>query len=346
MSSRAPASSRDNGGSRIVVVTDHPWPDVEIERSVLAGAGLELRAGPGRAGTAAEIETLVARHDPVAIMTCWAEVSARAIALPSELLVVARMGVGLDNIAVAAATARGAWVINVPDYCVQEVSDHAIALMLAHWRDVVVTDRASKQGVWNPTAAVARRVRDRTVGIIGYGRIGSTTARKMARGFGCRVLVNSPGLLREHGAGHELAPGIIVAALAQLQEEADAIVLHLPLVDSTRRLVDKKFLAACRRKPLLVNVSRGGLVDNDALVHALEHGLLSGAALDVIEGEPAPPLSVIGRADVIATPHIGFLSDASVAEVRRRSCEDVVRAVSGEKPRNPCNAPHARVASK
>ena len=322
-----------------MVLTDHPWPDVEIERRILAAAGLELHAGPIRAGTASDIEELVAKYDPVAIMTCWAEVSARAISLPSALRVVARMGVGLDNIAVEAATARGAWVVNVPDYCVEEVSDHAIALLLAHWRDVVVLDRACKRGEWNPTSAEARRVRNMTVAIIGYGRIGGASARKLARGFGCRVLVNSPSLLRDPGAGCELSPGIVVAAIAQVQEEANAIVLHLPLTSSTRHFVNAQFLAGCRHKPLLINVSRGGLVDNEALVEALDRGQLSGAALDVLEGEPAPPASVIGRADIIATPHIAFLSDASLAELRQRSSEDVVRAVRGEKPMHACNTP-------
>jgi D-3-phosphoglycerate dehydrogenase / 2-oxoglutarate reductase len=339
VSSRPSDSASQQGRPRTVVITDHPWPDVEIERSILAAAGLELRAGPGRAGTAAEIEALVAKHDPVAIMTCWAEVSSRAVSLPTDLRVVSRMGVGLDNIAVDTATARGAWVVNVPDYCVEEVSDHAVALLLAHWRSLVVLDRASKQGVWNPTSAATRRVSRMTIGILGYGRIGSATARKLSRGFGCRVLVNSPTLLRTPGPGRDASPGIQVAELAQIQREADAIVLHLPLAESTRYLVNATFLAACRRKPFLVNVSRGGLVDNAALLAALDQGLLSGAALDVVEGEPAPPAIVIGRADVIATPHIGFLSDASVAEVRERSSEDVVRVLRGELPRHPCNAP-------
>ncbi len=310
-----------------------------IERDILAAAGFELHAGPGRAGSAREIEALVAAHDPVAIMTCWAEVSAEAVSIPTKLRVVARMGVGLDNIAVAAATARGSWVVNVPDYCVEEVSDHVVALLLAHWRGIAALDRESKQGRWEPAAASARRVRNMTIGIVGHGRIGSATARKLARGFGCRVLVNSPRLVADPGPGREVAPGTTVATLAQIQRNADAIVLHLPLTHATRHFVNAKFLADCARKPVLVNVSRGGLVDNEALVQALDSGQLSGAALDVVEGEPAPPANVIGRSDVIATPHIAFLSDASLAELRQRSSEDVVRVLRGEKPLHPCNAP-------
>ena len=116
-------------------------------------------------------------------------------------------------------------------------------------------------------------------------------------------------------------------------------ILHLPLTPATKHFIDAKFLAGCARKPVLVNVSRGGLVDNEALLRALERGQLSGAALDAVEGEPAPSPRIIGRPDVIATPHIAFLSDASLAELRRRSSEDVVRVLRGEKPLHPCNTP-------
>jgi D-3-phosphoglycerate dehydrogenase len=178
-----------------------------------------------------------------------------------------------------------------------------------------------------------------TVGIIGYGHIGRVTARKLAQGFGARVLVHSPSLLENHVLGDEIAPGVLVASLEHIQHGADAIVLHLPLTSENRHMVDAAFIAACRRRPMLINVSRGGLVDNDALVQALDAGLLSGAALDVVEGEPAPPIGVIGRPDVIVTPHVAFSSDASLEELRRRCTEDVVRVLRGETPLHPCNSP-------
>ena len=153
-----------------VVQTDHAWPDVEIERAVIERAGHRLVAGPAAAGAPAEIEDLVAAHDPSAIMTCWAEVSAAAIATPSELRIVQRLGVGLDNIAVDAATARGAWVANVPDYCVEEVSDHAVALIMGWLRGVVSLDRAVKAGRWDPSAAKLRRAATMTAGILGLGK--------------------------------------------------------------------------------------------------------------------------------------------------------------------------------
>jgi phosphoglycerate dehydrogenase-like enzyme len=175
--------------------------------------------------------------------------------------------------------------------------------------------------------------------VIGYGRIGSATAHKLSQGFGSRVLVTSPSLLREQRVGTEIARRVFVASIEHIQQQADAIALHLPLTSTTQRFVDETFLRACRRKPLLINVSRGGLVDNEALVRALDDGLLSGAALDVVDGEPAPPQNVIGRPDVIVTPHVAFSSDASLEELRRRCTEDVMRVLRGEEPLHACNSP-------
>jgi D-3-phosphoglycerate dehydrogenase len=321
-----------------VLLTDHPWPDVEIERGIIEAAGHRFVAGPRETPPRAFVEALVREHDPIAILTCWAEVSAAAIGAPTHLRMVGRMGVGLDNIAIDAASERGVWVTNVPDYCVEEVSDHAVALLLDLWRNVTVMDRDVKRGGWNPGAAKTRRVADMTIGIIGYGRIGAATARKL-RGFGCRTLVTSPSLLKAHSPGDELSPGVVVANLTDMQQQADAIVIHAPLTRQTHHLIDDAFIDALRRRPLLINVSRGAVVDHAALVRGLDAGALSGAGLDVIEGEPSPPASVTGREDVIATPHMAFSSDASLAELRRRSAEEVVRVLRGEPPQHPCNQP-------
>ena len=322
-----------------VVLTDRAWPDTDIERSVLETAGIELVVGPAVAGTACEIAALLERHDPFAVMSCWAPVSAAAVRAPSDLKIVARLGVGLDNIAVDAATARGAWVTNVPDYCVEEVSDHAIALLLSHFRGVAGLDRETKSLRWTPANAKLERIRDLTIGIVGFGRTGRATARKLGA-FGCTVLVFN-GSPTGEGAGAD--PGVEHVSLAAMSERADAIVLHAPLVDGTRGLVDDAFIAGCRRRPLLVNVSRGGLVDNAALLRGLESGALRGAALDVIDGEPTPPTEILVHPAVIATPHVAFLSAASLAELRRRAAEEVVRVFDGRTPLHPCNRPRGPV---
>ena len=312
-----------------VVQTDFAWPDVSIERAVIEGAGHTLVAGPSEPSPAAAVEALVAAHDPAAILTCWAEVSAEAIRRPRALKVVQRLGVGLDNIAVDAATARGAWVANVPDYCVEEVSDHAVGLAYAWLRGIVHFDRAVKAGRWEPAGARLRRGATLTAGILGLGRIGRASARKLAA-LGMTVL------------GHDIAawPSTVPArpvGLEALAARSDVVVVHLPLTDATHHLVDAAFLARIRPGAFLVNVSRGPVVDNEALIAALESGRLGGAGLDVVEGEPSPPAALVARADVIATPHVAFSSDASLAELRQRGAEEVVRVLAGGAPENPCN---------
>ena len=313
----------------VVLETDFAWPDVAIERGVIEAAGHRLVTGPAEARPPEAIEALVAAHDPAAIMACWAEVSAAAIRAPRTLRIVQRLGVGLDNIAVEAATARGAWVANVPDYCVEEVSDHAVALALAWFRGIVAFDRAVKTGAWDPARARLRRGRALTAGILGLGRIGRLTARKLD-GLGLTVL------------GHDVIdpPEPTPARLVEpdrLAAEADIVILHLPLTDDTRHMIDAAFLSRLKPGAFLINVSRGPVVDNDALIAALDSGRLAGAGLDVVEGEPDPPAALVARPDVIATPHVAFSSDASLAELRRRSAEEVVRVLAGGRPENPCN---------
>ena len=317
----------------VVVQTDFAWPDTSVERAVIEAAGHTLVVGESTPAEAASIERLIDRHDPQAIMTCWAHVSARAIAAPSNLLLVQRIGVGLDNIAVAAATGRDAWVANVPDYCVEEVSDHAVALLLDWARGTVVFDRKVKAGSWDPSAARLRRISGLTVGLIGYGRIGRRTAAKL-HAFGCRLLV--------HARNRSEEAGIQWREMDELLAESDAVILHVPLTAETHHLVDEARLRQMRHGAFLINVSRGALVDNTALLAALRNGKLAGAGLDVIEGEPNPPAELVARPDVIVTPHIAFSSDASLNELRRRSAEEVVRVLAGERPRNPCNHPAGR----
>ena len=312
-----------------VLQTDFAWPDVAIERTVIEGAGHRLVTGPSEPSPAAAVEALVADHDPAAILTCWAEISAAAIRRPTALKVVQRLGVGLDNIAVEAATARGAWVANVPDYCVEEVSDHAVALAYAWFRGIALFDRAVKAGQWDPSGARLRRGATLTAGILGLGRIGRCTARKLDA-LGMTVL------------GHDIAEPpehvpVRMVGLDALAADSDIVVVHLPLTDATHHLVDAAFLARVKPGAFLVNVSRGPVVDNEALIAALEAGQLAGAGLDVVEGEPSPPAALVARADVIATPHVAFSSDASLAELRRRGAEEVVRVLAGGAPENPCN---------
>lgn len=317
-----------------VLISDFPWPNLEIEAAILDQAGLTLVAGPSRMSPAAEIETLSLQNDPVAIMGCWATLSAQAIANAPGLRHIARLGVGLDNIDVAAATARGVLVTNLPDYCVEEVSDHAVALLMAWARGLVPLDQEIKRGQWGPATIELRRMRDLTVGIVGYGRIGRRAAEKLS-GFGMSVLASGRGAIEDAGVSVE------AVSFDDLLARSDAVIICAPLTEATRNLFDDRRLGHMRTGAFLVNVTRGGLVDNDALVRALESGRLSGAGLDVVDGEPNPPKALTGRADVIVTPHVAFSSASSVAELRTRVSREIVRVHRGEAPEQPCNRPGA-----
>lgn len=317
----------------VVLLTDRAWPDDAVERQVLEDAGLRVVVGPANPAPTETIEALAAQHQPAAILTCWAEVSADAITKAEPLRIVARMGVGLDNIAVHAATDRGVLVTNVPDYCVEEVSDHAVGLALAWTRGLVAADREVRAGRWNPSGIRLRRLSTQTCGVVGYGRIGRRTATKLLA-LGARVLVSDPRAPSDTGE-------IPVVDLDALLAGSDVVVLHAPLTDRTRHLIGAAELARMPGGSLLINVSRGGLVDTAALVDSLESGHLGGAGLDVLEDEPDVPAALLAHPSVVLTPHIAFSSDASVTDLRRSAAAEVVRVLRGEAPHHPCNRPHA-----
>jgi D-3-phosphoglycerate dehydrogenase len=320
----------------VVVITDYAWPDLDIERSVIEGAGFRLVAGPAAPAPAAQIEALVAESQPVGILTNWAQVSAQAVRSSPGLRIVARLGVGLDNIAVEECTQRGIWVTNVPDYCFEEVADHSVGMLLAFTRGLLHFDREVRAGRWEPASARLRRLRTMTVGIVGYGRIGRSTAQKL-NGFGARVLAHT----RSPGASEK---NVEFVALEDLLRQSDAVIVHIPLNAETKHLIGRERLALMKRGAFLVNVSRGAVIDTEALIAALRSGHLGGAALDVLENEPNVPQALLALANVILTPHIAFTSDASLRELRQWASEEVVRVLRGEPPKEARNKPAGRPA--
>jgi D-3-phosphoglycerate dehydrogenase / 2-oxoglutarate reductase len=288
-------------------------------------------AGPSTAGSEAEIDALVQAHQPAAIMTCWAEVSSKAVQSSPDLRVVARLGVGLDNIAVQTCTERGIWVTNVPDYCMEEVSDQAMAFLLDWTRGVSFFDSEVKAGRWDPAGAKLRRLANLTIGIVGFGRIARYTVRKL-RAWGCRILV--------YDVATVTAEGVEQVPLDTLLAAADAVVIHAPLLPATHHMFNAETIGKMKAGAFLINVSRGPVVDTAALEAALTSGHLSGAGLDVVEGEPNPPASLVRLPQVTVTPHVAFSSDASLIDLRRSAAACVVSALAGETPpKNACNKP-------
>jgi D-3-phosphoglycerate dehydrogenase len=238
--------------------------------------------------------------------------------------VVARLGVGLDNIAVDEATRRGIWVTNVPDYCVEEVSDHVVALTLSWFRGVTLLDRDVRAGIWNPSGARLARLSTLTAGIVGYGRIGHRTAQKFA-GLGMRVLA-----LRPPSGANTDGPAEVVD-LDTLLEHSNVVALHIPLTSETHHLVDASFLRRMCRGSLLVNGSRGAVVDTPALMYALDHGPLGGAALDVVratEADGRHPL--LRHENVVMTPHLGGATHETLLQGAEMIAEEILRFAAGE----------------
>ena len=303
-----------------MLFTDRVWGDASVETAIVEAAGHSLvDANLGRP-SAQEVLTLIEAERPDALLVCFAPISAEVLDA-ADLKVIARTGIGVDNVPVEAALARGVPVTNVPDYCVEEVSDHAVALALALLRHVPDLNTLTQGGTWQPGAKTFTRFRHLTAGVIGCGRIGSATASKFA-GLGMRVIGHDPIL-----AAHDVIEMVDLVALAA---RADVISLHAPLSEATHHLVSDAFLSQTKPTAIVVNTARGPLIDTDALVRALDAARIGGAALDTVEGEPAVPAALTGRDNVILTPHVAFSSVQSLEELRRRTAEEVVRALYGE----------------
>jgi len=224
--------------TQTIFITDFAWPNLDYERQQFEAAGHRLVAGRSAALPREEIEAIAERERPQAIMTCWAQVSATAIGHCRDLAIVARYGVGLDNIALDAAWAAGARVTNVPDYCVEEVSDHAVAMLLAWSRGIVQWDREVKRGHWNPALAQLKRTRGLTVGLVGYGRAGKLIARKLS-GWGLRTIACG----RTAPTGQDAAR-VEWMTMAALLPQADVVIALVPLSPATANLFDAPELGA------------------------------------------------------------------------------------------------------
>lgn len=310
----------------LVVVLDEGYGGTEIEESVLAPFGARVVERPCY-GRAAEVRRAVSGAH--AVLVRESPVDAEAIAAMPECKAIVRYGVGVDNIDRSYAAGRGIFVANVPDYGVEEVSDHALALLFAVARRIVARDRAVRAGAWNIARAEPMyRLAGGTLGLIGYGRIGHAFHRK-ARALGYeRTLVFDPYL--------HLAPdGVELSTLERLCAEADVISLHAPLTGASRHIINAARLELMKPTAILVNTSRGGLIDTAALHEALAAGRIFGAGLDVFEEEPpAADQPLFGLSNVVVTDHTGWYSEESVQDLRRKASEEIARVFSGGTPRN------------
>lgn len=313
-----------------VVIAYPPFGDLHVEQEILQRLGGTILHFPGIHSP--EAQAAIATAD--AVMVTIQPVPAQLIARMERCKLICRVGTGLDAIDLDAAARRGIWVTYVPDYSIDEVSTHAIALLLAQARGIPNLVASTRAGQWNNSAGgIVYRMRGQTLGLLGCGRIGQAVAGK-GRGLGLRVIAHDPFMdeqtLREMG--------VEPVDFATLLAESDFISLHSPLTNANRCIINADSLARMKPTAYLINTARGPLIDEAALLHAVQSGQIAGAALDVLTVEPpAPDDPLLHEPRILVTPHTAWYSEAAKVDVRVRGAEEVVRVLNGEPPRAPAN---------
>lgn len=306
-----------------VCLTDQVFPEVTIERELLAAAGAELVVARGFPA-----DIVMQAREADGLLNTYLPLGAAEIAQLSRCRVISRYGIGTDNIDIAAAELAGIVVTNVPDYCVEEVAAHTVALILSLVRRIPDGSERVRQGGWGLDGLrPIERISETTLGLVGFGRIGQRVAR-VARELGFRLLAYDP-LIDVNSAGADL--GVVAAEFRDLLRRSDVVSLHLPLTPQTRGVVDAAALSLMRPHTVLINTSRGGLVDLAALVKALRAGSLRGAGLDVLPSEP-PVDSYADVPGLLITPHVAYYSEAAIRESQRKAATQVVKVLTGQVP--------------
>jgi D-3-phosphoglycerate dehydrogenase len=312
-------------GRRRVAVTDFGFPDLRPEEEILAGIGASVVSAQCR--TEEEVAALCADAD--AVLTQWAPVTAAVIDRMEKCRVIVRYGIGVDNVDLDAARARGVPVVNVPDYAIEEVADHTLALLLAAVRKIPQVVSRVRHGEWQ--IAPCRPIiglQGKRLGVAGFGNIARAVAKR-AQAFGMDVIGYDPFVaeeaFRERGVGK--------VDWETLLAECDLLSVHLPLNTATRRLLGDEAFSRMKPGSYLVNTSRGGVVDSAALERAVREGRLAGAALDVLEEEPiAPDSPLLKLEQILVTSHCAWYSESSLVRLQQYAALEVKRVLEGGRP--------------
>jgi D-3-phosphoglycerate dehydrogenase / 2-oxoglutarate reductase len=309
----------------MIAVTDSPFPSLDPAKAALARLDFELRM----AKSASADDILAVARDADAVLVTYAKLPGELLRQLTRCKAIGRFGLGVDNIDIPAAAALGISVNYVPDYCMHEVSDHAMALLLSLVRKVPLSNKLVQSGRWEvPPIVPIHRLGGQVLGLVGFGNIPRALAPK-AKAFGLRVVAHDP-----YAPADVLAnAGVEGVGFDQLLAMSDFVSIHAPLLPATRGLFNAEVFAKMKPGAFLINTARGPLVDEDALVAALDSGRLGGAALDVVTTEPmAKESKLLGRDNVILTPHTAFYSVEALEELQTKCATDVARVLSGEKP--------------
>ena len=311
-----------------VVVTDHDFEDLSIERRILGTVANVVKL-PDESTAARE-----ALADADAVINLRRELPAEDVMAMDRCRVISRYGIGVDNIDVEVATEHGIPVTNVPTYCLEEVATHALSLMLSLGRGIVTYDASIAEGEWNRDVSVPiHRFSSQTVGIVGYGSIGRELGARAAA-LDANVVASDPFLSQEDVSDE---PASLIS-FDELLEAADFVSIHSPLVESTRNLIDDDALGRMQSSAFLVNVSRGPIVDDEALIQALDDDEIRGAGLDVFPDEPPATDDELRTHDrVITTPHVAWYSEEANVDRRHTVAKIVETVLLGEEPKNVVN---------
>jgi D-3-phosphoglycerate dehydrogenase / 2-oxoglutarate reductase len=316
-------------GSLKVAVADSVFPNLDPARDVVSRVGADLQLA---AENSPEAIMQIAK-DADAILVTYAKITGDMIRQLTRCRIVSRFGIGVDNVDIEAATAKGIVVTQVPDYCIDEVSDHAMALLLAAARKIPMANAQVHGGTWKmPNFVPMHRLRGSVLGLVGFGRIPQLVVPK-AKSFGLRVVAFDPYAPAE--VFQRL--GVDSVSFDELLRISDFVSLHSPLTPETKGLMNAEAFRKMKQTAYVVNTARGPVIDEAALAAALDAKEIAGAALDVMTQEPPGSSPLFGRDNVIVTPHTSFYSEESLVELQTKAAEEVVAVLSGKAPRNPVN---------
>jgi D-3-phosphoglycerate dehydrogenase len=312
-----------------VGVSDSVFPNLDPAREVLARIGAELHLAKEPTPEA----ILGVARDADALLATYAKITADMIPEMKKCRIISRFGIGVDNVDIPAASKAGIVVTRVPDYCIDEVSDHTLALLLALVRKIPSSNARTHAGRWEMPAVVPiHRLRGSILGLVGFGRIPQLVAPK-AQAFGIKVVAYDPYIERDAFTRARVEK----VEFDELLKVSDYISIHSPLVPETRHLFNADVFRRMKPTAYLVNTARGPIIDENALAQALDAKQLAGAGLDVLSQEPPNGSPLFGRDNVILTPHTSFYSVESLVDLQVKAADEIVRVFNGEMPRNPVN---------
>ena len=306
-----------------IVISDYAWPNIDIEKDYFKSKSIDLDVSSGKEDLIDKIK------DADGLLFCFQDIDETVLRSAKNLKVAQRYGIGVDNINIKVATELGIVVSNIPDYCIDEVSDHALSMILAINRMIVPDSKMVKLGKWNDVKKNNRvfRLTDATLGIIGFGRIGRRLANK-AKALGLKVIAYDPYI------NEQVYDGVNILPFDDVVSSSDILSLHVPLTKETNHLISYKELEKMKDNTILINVSRGGLIDEKALSEYLKSGKVRGVGMDVMEDHnPSSSNPLFEYENVIVTPHTAFFSQESSEELQIRSCEQLYGVLNGNKPK-------------